>query len=171
LKKTSGVRALLLLSGATLLLAALVVAGIVVLFREDLPELTAANLAAAEARWAQSGPANYDLRVELGGARPGVFEIEVRDGVVAAAPKLNGNPVRGRHTWETWSVAGQFGTIGRELELAANPASEMQLAEDTRLVLRAKFDEALGYPKEFRRIVMGSGPEISWRVTEFKPVK
>jgi hypothetical protein len=133
-----------------------------------LPELTEPLLAAAEARWEANGPANYDLDLELAGARPGVVHVEVRDGEVTAMSRDGVTPSQQR-TWYVWSVPGQFETIERELELAEDPQFEMQAAEGTQVVLRAEFDPKYGYPRQFHRLVFGGGPEVFWRVTRFEP--
>lgn len=158
------------LLGAILLLA---IAGAVVLllarFRDPLPPLELADLEAAEARWRAEGPADYDLDLKLGGARPGSVHVEVRGGRVTAMTRDGRTPSQ-RRTWDVWSVEGQFDTLYRELELADAPAREMQVDAATRLVLRAQFDPRLGYPRRYRRIVLGEGPEVYWEVTRFRPL-
>ncbi len=138
--------------------------------RGDLAELTEEGLRAAELRWQQNRPSDYNLTVELGGARPGTIRLEVRGGRVVTAPTLDGTPIQGRHAWETWTIDGQFGTIYRELELAADPQGQMRLERGARLVLRAEFDSRIGYPRRFRRYVLGHGPEVRWDVTRFEVV-
>lgn len=156
------------LLGAVLLLA---LAGAVMLllafFRDPLPPLELADLEAAEARWRAEGPADYDLDLQLGGARPGSVHVEVRGGEVTAMTRDGQTPDQ-RRTWDVWSVEGQFDTLFRELELADAPAREMQVDAATRLVLRAEFDPRFGYPQRYRRIVLGQGPEVYWEVTRFR---
>ena len=140
------------------------------LLRGDLPEVTQQDLDAAMERWEQQGPENYDITVELGGDSPGIFEVQVRDGKVQSPPSRNGTPVESRSARETWSVQGQFETISRELELAADPEQEMKSATANRLVLRGKFDPKFGYPARFHRFVVGHGPEVYWEVKKFRPI-
>ena len=35
-------------------------------------------------------------------------------------------------------------------------------------LLRAEFDPEFGFPRGFQRVVLGGGPEVSWRVTRFE---
>lgn len=133
-----------------------------------IPELTEPLLEAAEQRWQENGPASYDLDLEITGAQPGVVHVEVRDGEVTAMTR-DGHAPEQRRTWDVWAVPGQFETIERELEMAADPQHEMQAAEGTRLRLRAEFDPQYGYPRQYQRMVYGGGPEVYWRVTTFQP--
>jgi len=134
--------------------------------RDDLVELTAADLAAAEARWQQSGCDDYDLTVQLSGRRSGVFKVRVRDGKSVQVTLDGISPRRG--TWETWTVPGQFETLGLELENAADGTGPFGAPPGATVVLRVQFDPELGYPREYRRSVLGTPLEISWEVTEFR---
>src|SRR5689334_3660362 len=51
---------------------------------ERLPDLTEATLQAATDRWSERGPADYDMDIDLRGARPGNVHVEVRNGAVTA---------------------------------------------------------------------------------------
>lgn len=133
-----------------------------------IPELTESRLEAAEQRWEADGPDSYDMDLELRGARPGDVHVEVRGGQTVAMTRDGQTPSQ-RRTWSVWSVPGQFETIERELELAADPEHEMQAAAGTRLRLHAEFDPQYGFPRQFHRIVYGGGPEVYWRVTRFEP--
>src|SRR5262245_6124811 len=82
---------------------------------KELPPITAEILDAASNRWAEKGPADYDLDMELTGVNPGVAHIEVRGGNVTAMTH-NGHPTR-PHTWDDWSVPGLFSVIRRDLEV------------------------------------------------------
>jgi hypothetical protein len=144
------------------------VAILILVMRDDLPKLTEEALAAAEARWDESGPPSYDVDVDLRGARPGLVHVEVRGGRVVSPPTLNGNPIRATHTWETWTVDGQFETIHREFQLAADPQSQMHAAPGTRLILQGTFHPTLGYPLRFRRLALGPVPEVSWEIVRFQ---
>ena len=139
--------------------------------RSDLPPVTAEMLSTAKALWEKKGPANYDLTVQLGGDSPGIFQVEVRDGKVQSPPTRNGIAVAAQQAWETWSIQGQFETIERELELAADPEHEMKSKVVNRLVLRGEFDPLYGYPRKFHRFAVGHGPEVYWEVTKFAPIQ
>jgi hypothetical protein len=157
------------------ILAGLIVVGVILAIAmmlqlfvaRQIPDLTEASLVSAQRRWQEHGPASYELDLEIKGARPGVVHVEVRDGEVTTMTRDGREPSQPR-TWHVWSVPGQFETIERELELAADPEYEMQAAAGTELWLRAEFDPKYGYPRQFHRIVFGGGPEVYWRVTKFQ---
>ncbi len=132
-----------------------------------MPPLTEPALDAAEKRWADNGPASYDLDLEIRGVRPGVVHVEVRAGEVTAFERDGVTP-RQRRTWDVWSVPGQFDMIERELDMAADPVHEMQATAETRLVLKCEFDAEHGFPRRFHRIVYGGGTEVYWHVTNFE---
>jgi len=157
----------------------LIVAGILLLIyavlllarwtlRDDTPLLTDDALAKAEERWQTSGPASYDLELELGGARPGIIHIEVRNHQVTNLTRDGKTPPK--RTWYVWSVPGMFDTLTRSLEIAADPATEIDATKDTRWILRARFDPKFGYPQSYRQIVVGTGPEVTWEVRHFEVI-
>jgi hypothetical protein len=166
-RQTPGSRNLMLLAS---------VAGIVVLgllfalrhfFGESLPELTESSLDAAMTRWEKNGPASYDLDLEIAGRQPGVVHLEVRGGEVTVANR-DGRPTPER-TWDEWSVPGQFDTLVRELEMAADPQGEMNAPRGARIWLRAEFEPKFGYPRKFHRYASGGAIEMSWQTTAFTP--
>ncbi len=132
---------------------------------ERLPELTEATLEKAIAQWDKSGPASYDMEIELRGARPGQVHVEVREREVAA--ETRDGRVPGRWTWKTWSVPGMFDTLSQDLQIAENPEQQIQAAAGTKWRLRCEFDAQLGYPRRYHRLVTG-GPEVFWQVTKFE---
>ncbi len=154
-----------------LIVAALALVTIVLLLQlfvaERIPELTEATLDAAEKLWEQKGPASYDMEIELRGARPGQVHIEVRDKKVTATTRDNRVPPE--HTWDTWSVPGQFETLERELVLGEDPEHEMGAAAGTYFRQRCEFDSQVGFPRVYHRQVSGGGPEVYWRVMKFDP--
>ena len=133
-----------------------------------IPPLSEVDLIAAEARWAERGPASYDLDFDIEGAQPGTVHVEVRDGEVTAMLR-DGLAPRQQRTWQYWSVPARFDEIERELDLAADPEHEMQATVGTQLELRCEFDPEYGYPRQFHRIAYGGGTEVYWRVTNFQP--
>jgi Family of unknown function (DUF6174) len=132
-----------------------------------IPELTESSLAAAEKKWSDHGPASYEMDLKLGGVRPGTVHVEVVGGEVTAMQRDGVTPKQQR-TWAVWSVPGQFETIERELELAADPEHEMQVKSGTQVRLRCEFDPQYGYPRVYHRMITGGGPEVYWQVTSFK---
>lgn len=133
---------------------------------ERLPLLTEANLEAAQELWRTAGPASYDLDLKLGGARPGIVHVEVRNQTVTA--ETRDGRVPGKWTWETWSVAGLFDTLSQDLDIAQNPEERIQAPSGTKWSVRCEFDPKFGYPRRYHRLVTG-GPEVFWNVTHFEP--
>jgi hypothetical protein len=147
-------------------LPALLCAGILAWFRQDVPRLTDRSLALAIDRWREHGPESYTMEIELGGNRPGTVFVEVRDGQVTDMQRDGYTPES--RVWETWSVSGMFDTLDRELQIAEAPAEEAGFPPGTQFELRAEFDARLGYPCRFHRMVLGEGSEVSWQVTHFR---
>jgi hypothetical protein len=149
--------------------AALIVTAIVFFFtmRTNVPRLTRADYEAAVARWEKNGPADYDLDLELAGNRPGKIHVEVRHGKVTHMIRDGVEPSQQR-TWDYWSVPGQLDTIGEEMEMAKHPAISFNLRSDTEVVMWAEFDPVFGYPREFRRAVLGTPYEVHWTTTQFQ---
>jgi hypothetical protein len=133
---------------------------------DDTPEMTEEAFQAALQQWESRGPANYDLDVEIGGARPGVAHVEVRNGVVTVATR-DGLPLK---EWnkDEWSIPGQFEALEREFEFQENPQSEMQAPPGAKVWLRCEFDPQYGFPRRFHRYATGGAPEVYWR-NSFRP--
>lgn len=150
---------------AAAMLVIAVLAVLKILVGESLPDLTENSLDAAMTRWQQKGPASYDVDLAIAGRQPGVVHVEVRNGTVTVANR-DGRPTPER-TWDEWSVPGQFDTLVRELEMAADPQGEMNAPPGARIWLRCEFDPEFGYPRKFHRYASGGAIEMSWRTTSF----
>jgi hypothetical protein len=133
-----------------------------------LPPLTDDALAAAKKKWESVGPKSYNFDLDILGGEPGTAQVEVRDGVVVDC-KRNGVAPEERRVWDVWTVPGQFETLERELQLAADPIHQMNAPPGTRLVLQCEFDPKYGYPQRYHRIVTGKVPEVFWSTTKFEP--
>ncbi len=110
----------------------------------SLPDLSAADLSAARARWLAQGIADYelDLRVHGTGLDPAVIHLEVRGDSVLRAERA-GVPMTGDTI--AYTVPGLFTTLERELELKANPA-QAGAPPGYQVYVQADFDPELGYP-------------------------
>jgi hypothetical protein len=133
-----------------------------------LPPMTEATLDAAEKQWARAGRPSYNLDLEIRGAEPGPVHVEVRKGEVVTMQR-NGVTPEQRRVWDVWTVPGQFETLEREMQLAADPVHQMDATADTRLSLQCEFDPVYGFPRQYHRLVYGGGPEVYWRTTRFEP--
>jgi len=132
---------------AALILGAVLLAGFFLL-RDRTPLLTRSALDAARARWEKNGPADYDLAVvQESDARPAErIEVTVR-GAKAVRLLRDGQPIDNR---EAYTVPGLFGIVEREVEMAG--ASAPAQGAPRNAVLKARFDEDLGFPIVFKRI-------------------
>lgn len=135
--------------------------------RDPVPELDAARLAAAQARWEGRGPRDYDLSVDvhadrLGDAR---YDIAVRGGSVVGATR-DGAPATGAE--DSWSVAALFTMFERELELARQPQAGFGAPAGYRAYLFAAFDRDNGRPLRYRRVVGGASNGVEIRVVHFQ---
>ena len=114
---------------------------IVVLPRlHGLEPVTAADLAAARARWTQNGPRDYDLEYRKRGAATGTFTVRVRDGKPAAV-LMDGQPLdrsSNPKLYDYYTIPGVFNDVERFLELAEKPGAEP-------VILRARFDPVDGH--------------------------
>lgn len=163
-------RTLAIFGGAVLGSLACLLAFVAVMIarRESLPPLTRASYEAALERWHSRGPASYRLDIDLEGRQPGRIHVEVHQGEVTRMTRDGVEPGQKR-TWDYWSVPGQFDTLERELEMAANPQASFG-AQPGAVIQQAAFDPTYGYPLHYRRFVLGTDLEVDWKVTHFEPL-
>lgn len=133
------------------------------------PRLTREAYDQANRLWDAHGPAHYNLDVEVTGNRPGKIHVEVRSGQ-AVEMLRDGVEPRQRRTWYYWTVPGMLDTIGQELDQADDPARSFGAPAGSEVILRARFDEALGYPASYSRVVAGQNLDMGWTVTRFEAV-
>ncbi len=138
-----------------------------IVYRDTLPPLTAQNYEAAVRRWEEHGPSSYDLDVTIQGRQPGVVHVEVRDGKVTLMSR-DGVVPKQRRTWDVWTVSGQFDMIGQELEKQPDPVAGFGAPPGSRAILQAEFDPQLGYPRRYRRTILGSNLDVEWETTRFE---
>jgi hypothetical protein len=156
----------LLLVLGSFFVACIVVLVVTFFFRrgERIPELTRESLQAAQQRWRQNGPKNYDLDVVLSGSQSGQIHVEVRNGEITGMTR-NGMTPKQRRTWDYWTVPGQFDTIGQEMEMANDPAHGFPAPPGSKVLQKAQFDTGDGHPVRYHRVVLGTQLEIRWEVT------
>jgi len=132
------------------------------------PAITREDLAAAEQRWQEHGPASYNMDLTIGGRQPGPVHIEVRDGKVTRMTRDGVVPSQ-RRTWEYWTVPEQFETIRQDFDSAETPGG-FGATPGTQTILRADFEPQYGYPRRYQRFVLGTDLNVDWQVTRFEPV-
>jgi hypothetical protein len=62
-----------------------------------------------------------------------------------------------------------FDMLARDIQIAANPQQEIQAPPGAKWRLRCEFDAQHGYPAIYHQVVTGGGPEVFWRVINFRP--
>ncbi len=138
--------------------------------RQTTPRLTWERFDAAEELWRRRGPRNYNLQVQLSGARQGLVKAEIRNGQVVAMSRDGWSPSQKR-TWDYWSAPGLFDMIRQDLENAEHPRQAFGVSDPSQVVLRAEFDAECGYPVRYQREVLGGAADLGWRITKFEVVK
>jgi len=133
------------------------------------PRLTPDLFEAAQAKWKENRPSDYNIEVVVRGNQPATYYVEVRAGVAQRALR-NGNPLAEPRTYGTWSVPGMFATIGRDVDALVRRAAGQMDASVPKLNLRATFDPTYGYPARYRRMEYRSNVEVEWEVTRFEVV-
>jgi hypothetical protein len=139
---------------------------------DPTPTLTPQLFHSAHERWKKTETRNYDIEVRVTGPQAAVYRVQVRDGEPIAAWR-NGDPLKTRRTFGTWSIGGMFATISRDIEALERSSAA---GRQTPLILRAAFHPEYHYPEHYRRIDNGSrkGSDsiaVTWDVTEFRVVE
>jgi hypothetical protein len=138
---------------------------------DPTPTLTPEQFYAAHDAWKANPLADYDVEVRVTGPQAAVYRVEVRHGEPQAAWR-NGQELKSRRTFGTWSVPGMFSTISRDVEALERAAAG---GRPPPLILRAGFSPR-GVPEHYRRIDNGSRKggdsiAVTWDVTEFRVVE
>lgn len=134
------------------------------------------SLGKARRAWDAAGLRDYNLEWTSSGAREGEYRVFVRDGQVRAIYQtaFDRREDRRRETVArpgepgSFGVEGLFQIIEEELEMAQSDAPFGQ-PKGTRVVLRFAPDPKLGYPRSFRRDVLGSSGRLAIDVIRFEP--
>jgi hypothetical protein len=133
----------------------------------DLPQMKPADFRAAQRRWSEHGPADYDLDIEAGMGLKGRIHVEVR-GRAAETMTFDGKPSQPR-LWDYWTVPGLLEIIQADLERNEAAAQHPGGPEPAPLFLQAEFDPEYGLPTFYRRTELASRESGQWRVIGFHP--
>jgi hypothetical protein len=139
---------------------------------DRLPALSPQRLEQAEQRWRDHGPKSYRMDIRTGGRAPSQLHVEVRGGEVASVLQ-NGHPLDQPRTMDPWSVDALLEFMSDELAAAADPVKTAQKfgsPAGATVLQAAAFDEKYGYPRRYRRSVLGTPMDIDWEITKFEPV-
>ncbi len=133
--------------------------------RDQLPLMKAAEFEAAQAKWNQRGPANYDMDLEGNFNLKGRLHVEVHNGKVTAMT-LDGQP-KPKRLWDYYSVPGLFGIIREDLERNAAAVTNPEKV----VIQQAEFDSELGYPRRYQRSGASAGQGGDWKIVRFRAVE
>jgi hypothetical protein len=133
--------------------------------RSQLPLMKAAAFEAAQAKWSQRGPANYDMDLEGNFNLKGRLHVEVHNGKVTAMT-LDGQP-KPERLWDYYSVPGLFGIIREDLERNAAAVTNPEKV----VIQQAEFDSELGYPRRYQRSGASAGQGGDWKIVRFRAVE
>jgi hypothetical protein len=136
--------------------------------REDV---TARSLAEARRLWERAGIRDYDLEWSSSGLGHGHYVVTVRGGQVTAIESiLSGGKRMTVHPAEPrfYGVEGLFMIIDEELA-QLETSSPFGQPKGTKAVLRFEPDPKLGYPRSYRRDVLGTPQGLAIDVVRFEP--
>lgn len=133
--------------------------------------VTNESLATARRLWTQAGVRDYDLEWTSRGLSNAHYRVQVRSGQVRTIEMLQPDgQVTAAHPAEPrfYGVEGLFLIIGDELEQLKQPAPFGQ-PKGTKVVLRFTPDPKFGYPRRYRRDVLGTPLAVAIDVIRFVP--
>jgi hypothetical protein len=125
----------------------------------------------AKQLWTKAGIRDYDLEWTVAGAQTNHYYVTVRGGEVRKVESILADGRRlGLKSFDTryFSVDGLFLTMADYVALLKKdqPSGD---SKDAQVVMRFKPDPKLGYPKWFRRDVMGSTQALAVDVVKLVP--
>jgi hypothetical protein len=142
------------------------VVGLLVMRGDAAPKLEPTDLAAAQQRWSENRPADYEITLQMGGALTDQRRIVVRDHQVV---EMTVNDISSSEaSWSYWSVEGLLKFLEDEIRNRENPIPGMGVSDPRQIVLRARFDPDLGYPIYFLRHLLGRQQGTEWEVVAFE---
>ena len=134
-------------------------------------DVTTRSLRAAARTWHRANIRDYDLEWTTSGARSNHYRVFVRGGAVRAVYLVQpgGKEVVARPGEPRYfGVDGLFQTIEEELDQAQSESPFGQ-PRGTRVVLKFTPDAQLGYPRDYRRDVLGGSGRLAIDVHRFDP--
>jgi hypothetical protein len=134
-------------------------------------EVTARSLREARQRWEQAGVRDYDLEWASSGLNQSRYVVAVRGGRVRTVEAVG--PDGARHEQKPaepdyFGVDGLFKVIADELKQLDSTAPFGQ-PKGSRAVLRFTPDPTYGYPRNYRRDVVGAPMALAIDVLRFTP--
>ncbi|MCA9200327.1 MAG: hypothetical protein KDA87_22460 [Planctomycetales bacterium] len=130
---------------------------------EPLPPIVhEPTLEAQRKLWEALAVQDYRIRIQVDGANPGVYEVEVQDGQPVSST-FRDKPLTNSRTMGTWTVPGMFRTI--ELDLYHRSQADR---DPRRLAIRASFDPDWHYPDRMVRTDLDTNQGANWKVLQFE---
>lgn len=133
--------------------------------------VTRESLAKARQRWAQAGVKNYNLEWTTSGKTRAFYRVTVRDGEVRSVEQvLPDGRVITLHPGQPkyFGVDGLFLTIAEEYAMLRTDRPFGQ-PKGTKAVLLFTLDPKYGYPRSYRRDLVGAPLPVAIDVVSFTP--
>ena len=133
-------------------------------------DVTPRSIRDARRLWDRAGIRDYDLEWTSTGLRSSHYRVSVRNARVESIESIyqgKAYPVRPARP-EYYGIDGLFLTIEEELA-QLQTATPFGQAKGTKAVLRFTPDPQLGYPRSYRRDVLGTPQVLALDVTRFAP--
>ena len=134
-------------------------------------EVTPRTLDQARATWARAGIRDYDLEWASTGLMSGHYRVSVRGGQVRTIETvLPDGRTFAAHPGEPryYGVEGLFVIIGDELA-QLKKSSPFGQPKGTKVILRFTADPKYGFPRAYRRDVLGTPQALAIDVIRFVP--
>ncbi len=136
-------------------------------------EVTPESVQAARQLWNRAGIRDYDLDWSVSGRNSAHYLVTVRDGEVRKIELIqpDGRKVAARSgEAEMFGVEGLFKTMDRELAVCSKAERPFDQPKGTKVVMRFKPDDKLGYPHWYHRDVLGTPASTAIEVNALTPV-
>jgi hypothetical protein len=133
--------------------------------------VTVESIARAKQTWTQAGIRDYDLDWTSAGRNNAYYHVTVRGGVVRSIEQIltDGRSIEMHPAQPKYfGVDGLFLTIAEELAQLKTERPFGQ-AKGSKAVLRFSVDPKYGYPRSYRRDVVGSFLPVAIDVVRFNP--
>ncbi|MDE2508445.1 MAG: hypothetical protein KGM43_14625 [Planctomycetota bacterium] len=134
-------------------------------------EVTRASLARAKALWAKAAVRDYDIEWSSMTSAASRYRAQVRDGRVRKVEMLRQDRYIEVHPGDPkyYGVDGLFLVVADDLAQLDQPAP-FGMPKGTKVILRFQPDPELGYPKMYRRNVLGAQYGVAVDVLRFMRV-
>ncbi len=134
--------------------------------------VTPERFIAAKKTWTEAQVRDYDLEWTASGMNPAHYYVTVRGGTVRKVESVARDGQKHEvHPAEPrfYGVDGLFTTIADEM-MQLKSARPFGQPEGTKVVMRFALDRKLGYPRSYRRDVLGTPQHLAIDVIRLVPV-